>query len=127
VRFFFGAEMPSTDTITVVAYLVSFFSPIIVAALKRDTWKPEQVVLLGAVVSTIIYVLIHGLLGALTWPLELSFFIGLITAFGLQQAGYQVYFKDRSRVVEVPVAGTAPDTTTVIVGDSTNVQPGATQ
>jgi hypothetical protein len=119
--------MPDTDTITVVAYLVSFFSPIIVAALKRDHWKQEQTVLLGAVVSTIIYVLIHGLLGALTWPLELSFFIGLITAFGLQQAGYQVYFKDRSRVVEVPVAGTAAESTTVIVGDSTKVSPGASQ
>jgi ABC-type anion transport system duplicated permease subunit len=116
--------MPSTDTITVVAYLVSFFSPIIVAALKRDTWKPEQVVLLGAVVSTIIYVLIHGLLGALTWPLELSFFIGLITAFGLQQAGYQVYFKDRSRVVEVPIA-TAATAPTVIVGDVDTVTPNA--
>jgi hypothetical protein len=67
--------------------------------------------------------LIHGLLGALTWPLELSFFIGLITAFGLQQAGYQVYFKDRSRVVEVPVATAAAPT--VIVGDVDNVTPNA--
>jgi uncharacterized membrane protein len=114
--------MTEPETITVVAYLVSFFSPIIVAALKRDHWKQEQVVLLGAVVSTVIYVLIHGLLGALTWPLELSFFIGLITAFGLQQAGYQVYFKDRSRVVEVPGPATAASTT-VIVGDETNVTP----
>jgi hypothetical protein len=119
--------MPDTDTTTTVAYLVSFFSPIIVSALKREHWKQEQTVLLGAAVSTVIYVLIHFLLGALTWPVEVSFFVGLIAAFGLQQAGYQVYFKDRSRVVEVPVAGTAADTTTVIVGDSTQVQPGATQ
>jgi hypothetical protein len=116
--------MLDTDTTTTVAYLVSFFSPIIVSALKRDHWKQEQTVLLGAVVSTVIYVLIHFLLGALTWPVEVSFFVGLIAAFGLQQAGYQVYFKDRSRIVEVPVAGTATGPT-VIIGDDTNVQPGA--
>jgi predicted exporter len=115
--------MPEPDTITVIAYLVSFLSPIVVEALKRDTWKPEQTVLLGLVISTLIYVAIHGLLGALTWPVTLEFFIGLISAFGLQQSGYQLYYKDRSRVVEVPVATAAAPT--VIVGDVDNVTPNA--
>lgn len=114
--------MPDNDTITLITYLVGFFSPIIVEALRRETWRPEQVVLLGAVVSTVIYVAIHGLLGALTFPVTVDFIAGLVAVFGLQQAGYQVYFKDRSRVVEVPTRGTAAEGTTVIVGNETNVE-----
>lgn len=95
--------MTDPTTTTAIAQLVGFFSPLIVEAFKRDTWKPAQTLLLGVGASVLIYVGMHFLLGTLTFPVTIEFIGGLVSVFGLQQAGYAIYFKERNRVVEVPV------------------------
>ena len=95
--------MTDPTTTTLIAQLVGFFSPLIVEAFKRDTWKPAQTLLLGVGASVFIYVGMHFLLGTLTFPVTIEFISGLVSVFGLQQAGYAIYFKERNRVVEVPI------------------------
>lgn len=113
---------PDPTTTTLIAQFVGFFSPIIVEALKRDTWKPAQTLLLGVVTAIVIHVGMHFLFGTLTFPITPDFLTGFLAVFGLQQAGYAVYFKERNRTIEVPVATAAPDSTTVIVGDVENAK-----
>lgn len=107
--------MTDPTTTTLIAQLVGFFSPIVVEAFKRETWKPAQTLLLGVVTSILIYVGLHALLGTLTFPVTVEFIGGLVSVFGLQQAGYAIYFKERNRTIEVPVVQTviAPDATIV--------------
>jgi hypothetical protein len=105
------------ETANAIALLIGIFSPVIVEALKRDHWKPAQVQLLGLTVATVIYVGLHALLGTLTFPLTPAFLINLVAVFGLQQASYSAYFKDRNRVELVPTHDATSDKTTVIVGD----------
>jgi hypothetical protein len=113
---------PDPTTTTLIAQFVGFFSPIIVEAFKSDNWKPAQTLLVGVLTSIVIYVGMHFLFGTLTFPITAEFLTGLLGVFGLQQAGYAVYFKERNRTVEVPVPATAPDNTTVIVGDVENAK-----
>jgi hypothetical protein len=113
--------MTDPTTTTAIALLIGFFSPLIVDALKRDTWKPSQTLLLGAVISIVIYVGLHAALGTLTFPVTPEFVIELVSVFGLQQAGYAAYFKDRNRVVEVPTA-TNVITDKVVVTDSATIE-----
>lgn len=117
--------MPTVDpnTTILLASFVAFFSPIIVEAFKRDTWKPAQTVLLGAAVSTVIYVLLHLLLGTLVYPVTVEFLAGLFPTFGWQQTGYALFFKDRSRVVEVPT----PTTTNIVTSSPVVVDGGLTK
>lgn len=117
--------MPTVDpnTTILLASFVAFFSPMIVEAFRRDAWKPAQTVLLGAVVSTAIYVLLHLLLGTLSYPVTIEFLTGLFSTFGWQQTGYALFFKDRSRVIEVP----GPATTTVVSSAPTVVTDGSVQ
>lgn len=114
--------MPTVDPENVtllLASFVAFASPIVVEAFKRDTWKPAQTVLLGAVISILIYVGLHALRGTLTYPVTDEFLVGLFSTFGWQQTGYALLFKDRNRVVEVPTPTTTNIVTSspVVVGD----------
>ncbi len=116
--------MNNPDVATAIAYLIGFLSPLVVDAVKQDTWKTSQVLLLGAIVSFVIYVTLHALLGTLTFPVPPSFIIELVAVFGLQQAGYAGVFKQRNRVVEVPVAPpTVISERTTIVDSAPTVAP----
>jgi len=108
---------------TLIAQLVGFFSPIIVDALKRDTWKPSQTLLLGAAVSIVIYVGLHGLLGTLTFPVTAEFLTGLVSVFGLQQAGYAVYFKDRNPAPVHTTETTIMPSASMVVTNTTTTEP----
>lgn len=115
--------MPTVDpdVTSLLASFVAFASPIVVDALKRDTWKPSTSVLIGAIVSLVIYVGLHLLLGTLTYPVTLDFLQGAFAAIGWQYAGYALLFRDRSRVIEVP----GPATTTVVSSAPTVVTDGS--
>jgi hypothetical protein len=109
--------MTDPTTTTAIALLIGFFSPLIVDALKRDTWKASQTLLLGAVISIVIYVGLHAILGTLTFPVTPEFVIELVSVFGLQQAGYAAYFKDRN-----PAPAQTTQTTIVPGGSVTQTE-----
>jgi hypothetical protein len=109
--------MTTPDQTTVIASLIAIFTPAIVDVLKRDTWKPQATVLLGLLISTGFYVLIHVLMATLPWPLTLDFFVGLMAAFGMQQLTYKLVYENRQEVAPTPPVMAEGAKTTVIVGD----------
>lgn len=81
---------------TAIATLIGIFTPAIVDFFKRDTWRPTTTVLLGLLVSTVLYVLAHLAMGTLAYPITLEFITGLLAVFGVQQLTFKLVYENRA-------------------------------
>lgn len=81
--------MTDTTTINATMAIMTFFSPYLVALLRRCTWPSEVVALVSLLVVAVLYVGGQWLDGALVWPLPRAFWFGLMGWWGLQQFSHK--------------------------------------
>lgn len=74
--------------------LLSAFSPLLVALIRRCQWPQPVVELLSLLIVAIIYVAGQWFDGVLAWPLSSTFWVGLAAAWGIQQGAYKFVFRD---------------------------------
>ena len=79
------------NTTTLVLMVVS---PLLVALIRRCSWPKEAVELVAVLVVVVLFVAGRALDHALTWPLGSSFWVELLTYFGVQQAAYKFVWRN---------------------------------
>lgn len=88
-------------------FLVSLFTPILVAVMRRESWSKDLVQLVAYCVVICLYVLCRFLDNALVLPLTAEFYAGLLMCLGGQKLAYD-YLISRQALNKLEAIGNKP-------------------